>query len=265
MRLEQMDAYIPIQLADGGSFLLAAVVVAAFVVGRYLLICGAVEAFCYRLEPGWLASRRTVDRFSEWSARRRELIWSLLTSVIFAVSGVALGWMWQAGWTKIYLPFDQYGWWYLPLSWFLYAVVHDAFYYWLHRWMHWPRVYKWMHTVHHESLKPSAWASFSFHPFEALPQAFVLPVLTMLIPIHPVVLLCHLTFMTVSAVSNHLGFEILPRGRFGRWIASWFISGIHHTQHHKYGRSNYGLFFTFWDRWFGTEHPATAREISRIL
>ena len=29
----------------------------------------------------------------------------------------------------------------------------------------------------------------------------------------------------------------------------------HHDLHHKYFIHNYGLYFTWWDKWFGTEHP----------
>jgi sterol desaturase/sphingolipid hydroxylase (fatty acid hydroxylase superfamily) len=30
---------------------------------------------------------------------------------------------------------------------------------------------------------------------------------------------------------------------------------VHHDLHHSEGRHNFGLYFTWWDRMMGTEHP----------
>lgn len=183
----------------------------------------------------------------QWS----EIRWSLLTSVLFGVCGVGLGWMWQRDWSLIYLRFDDYGYWYLPVSFVVIALIHDFYFYVTHRWLHIPSVYRRFHTVHHQSITPSPWASFSFHPVESFIQAMALPLIVLLVPVHPVVLLIYLTVMTLSAINNHLGFELLPRANWGHWL----ISAVHHSQHHRYFRYNYGLFFAHCDRIFKTEHP----------
>jgi sterol desaturase/sphingolipid hydroxylase (fatty acid hydroxylase superfamily) len=34
----------------------------------------------------------------------------------------------------------------------------------------------------------------------------------------------------------------------------WIATTTHHDLHHSSGH-NFGFYFTFWDRWMGTEHP----------
>jgi lathosterol oxidase len=49
--------------------------------------------------------------------------------------------------------------------------------------MHAPRLFRLMHAVHHASRPPTAWAAMSFHPYEALTGAIVIPLLVFVIPI----------------------------------------------------------------------------------
>ena len=39
-----------------------------------------------------------------------------------------------------------------------------------------------------------------------------------------------------------------------KWV-SWWNTTTHHDLHHSAGNYNYGLYFTWWDRMMGTEHP----------
>ena len=45
-----------------------------------------------------------------------------------------------------------------------------------------------------------------------------------------------------------------PQSVGRRWFG-WINASTHHDLHHATARSNYGLYFTWWDRWMGTEHP----------
>lgn len=40
-----------------------------------------------------------------------------------------------------------------------------------------------------------------------------------------------------------------------RWL-NWNITTTHHDLHHKDFHHNYGFYFTWWDKWCHTEHPA---------
>lgn len=245
--LSTFETYIPFDLNVGINFFIATLVVLFFVLFRYFLIVGLFYIGFYKTK--FFQKNFLHKEIPPNSQIKSEIAFSLLSSVIFSISGVILGLLWQKGYTKFYLAFDQYGYFYLPLSLILWSLVHEFYFYITHRWMHIPRFYKSVHRVHHLSVNTSPWASFSFHPWEAIIQALILPILAMTIPMHPIVFITYLTIMTLSAVINHLGFETLPIS-----LRTFFISGSHHGDHHKYFNYNYGLWFTFTDRIFNTEY-----------
>ncbi|MEC7162136.1 MAG: sterol desaturase family protein, partial [Pseudomonadota bacterium] len=174
-----------------------------------------------------------------------------------AISGipaalVARGWQ-EQGWTRIYTAWDSWPLWYLPLAPLLYLFAHDTWFYWTHRLMHRPRWFRSMHAVHHASRPPTAWAAMSFHPWEALTGAVVIPALVFIIPIHVAMLGLVLLVMTVMGVTNHMGWEMFPRALVHSKLGSWLITASHHQRHHEEYRCNYGLYFRFWDRLCGTD------------
>ena len=56
-------------------------------------------------------------------------------------------------------------------------------------------------------------------------------------------------------VIGHSGFELFPRGTAGHRVFGWLTTNTHHDLHHSADGINYGLYFTWWDRLAGTEHP----------
>lgn len=214
--------------------------------GRYLLTSGAFAAITHAVRPGLYAGMERQIR--------REIGWSLASAAIYGIPAGIVAWGWQAdGWTQIYSDIHAYSLWYLPLSVLLYLIAHDTWFYWTHRAMHAPRLFRIMHAVHHESRPPTAWAAMSFHPWEAITGAIVIPALVFLIPIHVAALGLVLTIMTIMGIGNHMGWEMFPRafvhGIFGRAL----ITATHHQKHHDAYRGNYGLYFRFWDRLCGTD------------
>lgn len=133
--------------------------------------------------------------------------------------------------------------------------IHETYYYWIHRLMHHPKLYKIVHKVHHDSFIPSPWTAFSFHPIEAVLEALILPLMLFIIPVHYYTLLSYLMIMTISSVINHLNVEIYPEGFEKNKLGKWLIGATHHSLHHSQFRYNFGLYFTFWDKWTGTESP----------
>ena len=199
-------------------------------------------------------SFQTLSKIPKQSNQNKIEIWySIQSSFIFALVGTATYWLFQQDFTKVYVSIQDYAIWYLPVSFILYAVLHETYYYWLHRAMHHPKIYKTVHKAHHNSIAPSPWTAFSFHPWEALLESLILPVLILLIPIHPIVLGCYLLVMTISSVINHLDIEIYPKWMLHSTIGKQFIGATHHHFHHEEFNTNYGLYFTFWDKWMNTE------------
>ncbi len=233
--------YIPegFQLLSLKGFIISNLVLSGFIIFRYFLM----------VFPFYILSRQKGTSKLRPKQVQREISYSLLSTVFFSLSGYFVGVFWDLGWSQIYLKFDHLSLIYLPISFMIYALVHEVYFYFTHVWMHKPALFKKIHHIHHLSNPTSPWASFSFHPYECLIHAVFLPILVLIIPIHPVNLIGYLTFMTITAIFNHLGFEILPFKK----INQHFISGSHHGFHHKYYNGNYGLYFCFMDRWMKTE------------
>lgn len=262
---EKLDSYLPVDLTIGTNLILAFGVTLFFVLFRYFAMVLPLQGLFYWWRPNWTRARQIYPRLPGLKEQLFELKWSLISSLVFAITGVFMAVAWQRGWTLIYVDFGQYGWWYLPFSWLVLLIVHDAYFYWVHRWLHWPGIFERYHLIHHKSLRPSGWASFSFHPVESFLNAIVIPLIVFVLPLHPVVILFHLTLMTISAITNHIGFEVLPAFAVRWGLGNWLISGVHHTMHHRNFRSNYGLFLGYWDHWLKTENPQFENEIQQIF
>jgi lathosterol oxidase len=237
------------------TFLLAVVMVFAVVMGRYLLVAGIFHLVFYIWSPNkWKQRKLSAKPYSK-EPLRKEICWSMITAMIFSITGALAGMLWQRGWMKVYTNVSDYPVWWMPASFAIAVVLHETYYYWLHRWMHHPKIFRVVHKAHHDSNITSPWTAFSFHPLEGLLQAIFLPLLLLLLPMHVYVLLLQLTLMTISSVVNHLDIEIYPRNFQNHALGKWLIGATHHSLHHKQFRYNYGLYFTFWDKWKRTESP----------
>jgi lathosterol oxidase len=184
----------------------------------------------------------------------KEFAYSMSTVVIFSLVGFGIYSAEHAGLTRIYHDISDYGITYLIVSLIVAIVFHDFYFYWTHRLMHHKKIFKYVHRVHHESTNPSPWAAYSFHPWEALIQAMVMPILVFSLPLHPLTAFSFLAYMIIRNVVGHLGFEILPKGfTKNKWL-NWNTAITHHNMHHEHFHNNYGLYFTWWDKLMKTEH-----------
>lgn len=256
---ELIESYIPLDLSQLKNFLLAFFIVYFFIIFRYFSMVGI--AYLIYWKSDLFRHRQIYKKLPDIQFIRSEIYWSCITSVIFAIAGVFTGVLWQKGYTQFYLKFDEYPIWYLPLSLILMMIVHEIYFYFSHRLMHHPFLYRRVHKIHHASLHPSPWASFSFHPWESVIESVILPIIVMIIPVHPVIFILYMTLMTLSAIVNHLGYEVLPlRSGRSRW-ARFLITATHHSEHHFYFNCNYGLYFTVLDRILGTESPKYSEDL----
>jgi len=247
--LQLPDFSIPV------NFALLTAAMFLIVAGRYFLIAGIFHAWFYMFKKDHWQKRRLGRKDLDKKQFYTEVKWSLVTSILFALAGAFTAFLWQKGYTKLYTNASEYGVWYLPISLLISMLIHETYYYWLHRWMHKPKVFKLLHKVHHDSNTTSPWTAFSFHPLEGLLQAIVLPLTIMILPMHVYVLLTQLTLMTFSSVINHLEIEVYPANFHKHLLGKWMIGATHHSLHHKQFKYNFGLYFTFWDKWKKTESP----------
>ena len=228
------------------AIILSALAMTVIVGLRYLATSGLFAGLTARRFPGRLAG--------QGAQIRREIGWSVASAAIYGVPAGIVAWGWQnRGWTLIYTDARAHSLWWMPLSVLAFLLLHDTWFYWTHRLMHRPWWFRAMHAVHHDSRPPTAWAAMSFHPWEAVSGALVVPLLVFLIPIHVAMLGLVLGIMTLMGVTNHMGWEMFPRGIVHGGLGKWLITASHHELHHQKYRCNYGLFFRHWDRLCGTD------------
>lgn len=225
------------------------------ITGRYFLVAGIFWLIFYVWFPERWASRKLHTKNYKPGQLKTEVKWSLITSLFFSIAGTGTVALWQKGFTKVYTDIHLYGWWYLPVSLVILMLLHETYYYWLHRWMHLPAVFKIVHKVHHDSHIASPFTAFSFHPLEGLLQAIFLPAMLMILPVHYYVIIVQLVIMSISSVINHLDIEIYSKNFNNNFLGKWIIGATHHSLHHKQFKYNYGLYFTFWDKIKKTESP----------
>lgn len=184
---------------------------------------------------------------------QHDLKHTLVTLLIFAAMDVTLLHLQSKGYTFLYNNIEQYGWVYLVISFAIVLFLHDAFFYWTHRAMHHPKLYSFFHRVHHESTDPSPLTSGSFHPSEAVVENALQFILPFVMPLHFSVILAWQLFDIINNVLGHLGYELYPKGWVKMPILKYKTASTHHNMHHQLFNGNYALYFTWWDKWMGTE------------
>jgi Delta7-sterol 5-desaturase len=213
---------------------------------RYTLAAGGLT-----LLTRFLPHRRLQQRLASPADRRREMLWSFSTMLIFTTIAAPMLLANRLGWTQMYQEIDTYGHAYLGVSFMLALIIHDAYFYWTHRLLH-LRPFRRFHGVHHQSTTPTAWALIAFHPVEAVIQAGIYPILLFLLPMHVGVLTAFMLYSAVFAAVIHCGHDLGGRGPI-------LFSARQHDSHHAQGYGNYGLYFSFWDRLMGTTASETER------
>lgn len=220
----------------------------------YALMACAVWVFFYVAFRARFRHRRISPQDPAAGQVAREIAHSLRSIAIFGVVSGFVVFAAYSGWTRIYIRIDQYGW-----AWFFVSIgamifVHDTYFYWTHRMMHHPRLYRVMHHTHHRSTSPTPWAAYAFSPLEAVVQAGIGPLIVFTIPVHPTAFALFMGWQIGFNVFGHCGYEIFPQ-RFLHSRAAWLLNSVtHHALHHEKFRANYGLYFNVWDRLMGTNH-----------
>lgn len=222
---------------------------------RYFLLAGIPFLIFYKLYKDSFVANKIQTRFAEQKDFMHEIRYSLLTTFILAGIAILLLHSPLKDYTQIYTDLSSYSLWWIPTSVALALILHDSYFYWMHRILHHPKLYKKAHLIHHKSINPSPWASYSFHFFEGVLEGMIAPLILFTIPMHPLSLLLFTIIAFLINVYGHLGYEIAPK-----WFRHSFLfqitnTSVHHNLHHEKFKGNYGLYFRVWDRLMKTEHP----------
>ncbi len=221
---------------------------------RYLFGAGLVSLVLYWWLRDFSAMHRIQSRRPSRTDYCREIRHSIATVSVYASIALVTLALIDSGKSKMYAQLQEYPTWYLPVSIVMLLVLQDAYFYWVHRLMHHPKLFKYFHRVHHLSLTPTPWAAYSFAVPEAALMACFVPLAIQILPVHSVALFIFLLIMILRNAMGHSGIEFHPQG----WVDSpldVLTTVTHHDLHHQKFTGNFGLYFTWWDRWMGTELP----------
>ncbi|PBQ30953.1 sterol desaturase [Sphingobacteriaceae bacterium] len=223
---------------------------------KYYFIATPVFLIFYILLKKKISYLKIQLKFPGLKDYKREIIFSTISIIIFSLPPLFLlltDSIRQH--TTFYDDADKYGQVYFVLAVPLMILIHDTYFYWIHRMMHSPMLFKMFHLIHHKSTNPSPWAAYAFHPFEAILESLIFVIFLFTIPIHPLHLTIFFVFSLFYNVYGHLGFELYPTGFNKHWLGKMINTSVSHNQHHQYFSGNYGLYFTLWDRLMGTLRP----------
>ncbi len=213
----------------------------------------------------WMKARRISERKLDKQRVAWEIVYSFRSMMLFGVTAGLVAIAVLSGWTRLYFDPAEYGWGWIVCSVVILIFAHDTYFYWTHRAMHHPWLFRRVHRIHHLSTNPTPWAAYSFSVPEAFVQAGVVPLMIFLIPLHPLALFSFAIYRHFFSVLGHSGFEIFPKWFMRTPLAYFFNTNTHHHQHHEVFNANYGLYFNFWDRWMGTNHERYAERFEEVV
>lgn len=140
----------------------------------------------------------------------------------------------------------------------------DLHHYIVHRMLHWPSLYKWIHKIHHENSAPYGLASEYAHPLETLftgcgtvigPVVYQSVILLFFngnkaYSTHMITLLTWCALRIFQTIDAHSGYDF-PWSVHN--IIPFWAGAEHHDYHHMNRGANYASSFRWWDRIFGTD------------
>ncbi|MEL6219176.1 MAG: sterol desaturase family protein [Pseudomonadota bacterium] len=177
-----------------------------------------------------------------WTIASGITLWTLLQVPVF--------WAMANGYAPVlYFPENPV----LFIAWFILIPMWSSFhFYWVHRALHWPPLYRLAHSLHHRNVNVGPWSGISMHPIEhALFYTNFL--IHLVVPSSPLHVLYHGYIQSIHPVFSHSGFEQLRIADKDRAKMGVFF----HQLHHRYFECNYGTVEMPWDRWFGSLHDGS--------
>jgi len=199
---------------------------------RYLLAAGLAFLLFYVIFRKKFRIKRIQATFPKTADYRRDLLYSLLTVFFFTIIALLTFFVLRPH-TLLYDSLGEKTVWYWLLTVIPMFFIHDFYFYWAHRLMHHPRLFRAVHKIHH------------------LSTAIIL-ILAFTVPTHAFIIMLFMIFQIIYNVYGHLGYELFPKGFHKTRIGKYVNTSVAHNQHHARFHGNYGLYTLIWDRLFGT-------------
>jgi len=229
------------------------------------LVAGALHAWLWRTQGQgetykFDARDMALDsrRFTFANQVHDNMFWSLASGVtIWTVYEVGYFWLAANGFAPVLRLANAPLW---SALWFLLIPLWASFhFYWIHRFLHWPPLYRRVHSLHHRNVNVGPWSGLSMHPVEH-GLYFSSLAIHLVVPSDPIHVLFHLYNLTLNPAVSHSGFETLFFKKRDRMALGDFF----HQLHHRYFECNYGTAEVPWDVVFGSFHNGTPEATRRV-
>jgi sterol desaturase/sphingolipid hydroxylase (fatty acid hydroxylase superfamily) len=203
----------------------------------------------FKYNGRWPAA--TSEYFTFKSQTKDNMFWTLASGLpMWTAYEVATLWMFGNGHLTI-LDFRRNPVWFVALM-LLIPLFREFHFHWVHRMLHWPPMYKWVHSLHHRNTNPGPWSGLSMHPVEHL-FYFTGVLFHWVLPSHPIHAMFHLLHAGMSPVPGHTGFDKVELGE----NLAFDTNCQAHYLHHKYFEVNYSDGSIPLDKWFGSFHDGS--------
>lgn len=242
----------------------------AYLLARNLLLVLALYGFmhfrlyikkrqgtAFKYNPNWPSGRNPV--FIGGRQTTDNMIWTIASGVpIWTAFEVLTLWAFANGIIP-YVEFSEAPVYFIALF-FAIPIIHELHFYLVHRLIHIPALYRFVHSVHHRNVNPGPWSGLSMHPVEHL-LYFSGVFIYWIVPANPVHAIFHLFHAAFMPAIPHSGFHELAIDD-KRTVD---VGGHHHYLHHKLCECNYdGHGLLPIDKWLGTFHDGSDETEERM-
>jgi len=179
------------------------------------------------------------------------MFWSLTSGVVHLTFFQSLTWWLMANQHIPSISVQNNPIWFV-LGFVLLPIWSAFHFYWVHRLLHVPLLYKHVHSLHHKNVNIGPWSGLSMHPIEHFLYISSLAI-HWIVASHPLHIIFHVVWLGPGAAMSHTGYENLLIKNKERLALGTF----YHQLHHRYFECNYGNQELPWDRWFGTFHDGS--------
>ena len=190
------------------------------------------------------------------NATRADVIYFLLAAPIDRLQSVLLIGL-LAGTAQYHQYIQVFDFWpkdaHVLLQLFLVILIVDFFKYWYHRWTHEvPFLWK-FHSIHHSLDRLEMLRASYFYPIDIFLTVAIGTFALLMFGVGYEVIIFHNVFAGITGLLNHSNAD-LDCGFFDHFLNSPGHHRTHHWVDLKGSQTNYGSFFNFVDRIFGTRY-----------
>lgn len=234
------------------SFIFArnlALAVAVFGAYHLRLYIQKAQGSSFKFNAKWPDRNNPVFMFGNQTADN--MFWTLCSALpVWTAYEVLTLWLFANGHIPM-ITWDTNPVWFVVLM-LVIPLFREVHFYLVHRMIHWPPLYKYVHSLHHNNINPGPWSGLSMHPVEHV-FYFSGVILHWIVPSHPIHALFHLVHLGLSPAGGHTGYDRIVEGDDKSFDSHCYA----HYLHHKYFECNYADGSLPLDRWFGSFHDGT--------